>query len=200
MEERKRKFRNATMFVLAFACLVLVLFYITFSWYGEKDEKNNSMVVASLDVTVTSGIDKFKDLVLEPNKLYDNMDTVIVGKANTTDFYIKVKFETSVKINEQNILTPIVYEENPDKISWIYNEEDGWYYYVGYCNDSKPVKFNTGFQMTNEINNALKGEPVMIKLTVDSIQRHYKAYETDEKWKTAPAQWKTAIAEFDIEN
>ena len=130
--------------------------------------------------------------------------TDFVMPENTDEAYIKVKLETDYQIKDHHVVFQVLYvtpeDEAEGKQTWIYNEIDDCYYYVGYIASDKVATFNTGIYVTNDINNIDKNQPVELSITVYAIQRHYKAYTFAEEWTFAPDEWKEAIAQYDIVN
>lgn len=197
------RFNKIVSLLIIIVLCFLIFYFVTYSWFGESEVGPKVTVIGEVKLDVTTNLE-FPDNVLEPNKIYDNMATTIGCVNNTDEAYIKVKFETDYKINNNYVIKPVLYIseefEAEGKQNWIYSEIDDCYYYVGYIKPDLKAIFNTGYVVTNDINNVDKSKPVNIKLTVYAIQRHFKAYETEPNWAGAPEEWKTEIAEFDITN
>ncbi len=197
------RFNKIVSLLIIIVLSFLIFYFVTYSWFGESEKGNKVIVVGQIKLDVKTNL-KFPSDTLEPNKLYENMETIIGCVKDTDQAYIKVKFETDYKINDNYIIKPVLYVseefEADGKQNWIYSEVDDCYYYVGFISPDNSATFNTGFVVTNDINNVDKSKPVNIKLTVYAIQRHFKAYETEPNWAGAPQEWKTEIAAFDITN
>lgn len=189
---------NRSVSVLIITTLVfLILYLVTFSWFGEVDYGDQVVTVGNISVAVTTDLD-FTGTYLEPNKIYNKSTTITgstqSGDENTNDAYIKVKLETSITIDGNPIITPIYNETN-----WVYDGSE-WYYYIGYINTTTPAVFNTQLQVSNELGNDLQGQSLTLTLTVSALQRDYEAYNYDTEWSSAPAAWLTAIATYDVTN
>lgn len=197
------RFNKIVSLLIIIVLSFLIFYFVTYSWFGESEYGPKVTVIGKIKLEVETNLE-FPDKVLEPNKLYDNMATTIGCENNTDEAYIKVKFETDYKINNDYIIKPVLFVsdefEAEGKQNWIYSATDDCYYYVGYISTSSTATFNTGFVVTNDINNVDKSKPVNIKLTVYAIQRHFKAYESEPNWVGAPDEWKTEIAAYDITN
>ena len=197
------RFNKIVSLLIIIVLCFLIFYFVTYSWFGESEHGPKVTVIGQIKLDVKTKLE-FPDDVLEPNKIYENMETTIGCVNNTDEAYIKVKFETDYKINNNYVIKPVLYVssefEAEGKQNWIYSEADDCYYYVGYIKPNNPATFNTGYVVTNDINNVDKNKPVNISITVYAIQRHFKAYEDEPNWVGAPDEWKTEIAAYDITN
>lgn len=189
---------NRTVSVLIIMTMAFMIFYfVSLSWFGESDFEEGVLIVGNISLSVDTDLD-FTGIYLEPGKTYTK-DTVIIGNdnsedLNTNDAYIRVKLETNVKVDGNNIIVPIYDEDD-----WIYDGA-AWYYYIGFINNTTSATFNTALQVIADLGNDLQNTQVEIALTVSAIQRDYQAHLTDDDWKNSPAAWKTAIATYDTTN
>lgn len=181
--------------ILIIAILTFLIFYfVSLSWFGESKTGSGVITTGKIAISVTTDLN-FNGIFLEPNKTYSKSTTIIgsnePGNENTNDAYIRVKFETNIKINNQNIIIPIY-----DSQKWILGE-DGWYYYIGIVNKTTSATFNTALQVRSDLSNQHQNQTVIITLTVSAIQREFEAYKNDPDWSTAPTAWKNAIQIYD---
>ncbi len=191
-----------SLLIIAVLCF-LIFYFVTSAWFGESEVANKVFVIGEIKLDVDADL-TFDEEYLQPHKIYDKMPTTIKCVENTDEAYIKVKLETDYQIKDHHVVFPVLYvspeDEAEGKQTWIYNEIDDCYYYVGYIASDKVATFNTGIYVTNDINNVDKNQPVELSITVYAIQRHYKAYTFAEEWTFAPDEWKKAIAQYDIVN
>lgn len=179
----------------------LIFYFVTSAWFGESEVGTKVLIVGQVELEVQTNL-KFPDDLLEPNKVYENMATTIKCAQDTDDAFIKVKLETNYQVMDSHVLFPILHvkpeHEGEGKSSWIYNEIDDCYYYVGYISSEEEAIFNTGIVVTNGINNIDKSQPIVITITVYATQRHFQSYVTEQEWTFAPEEWKQEIAVYDI--
>lgn len=189
-----------SLLIIVILCF-LIFYFVTSAWFGESEVGNKVFVIGDIDLEVESNLE-FPDNLLEPNKIYDNMQTTITCLEGTDDAYIKVKVETDYQVAGHHVLFPILFvnpeHEAAGKQTWIYSELDDCYYYVGYISPEITATFNTGFIVTNDINNIDKSKPVNITITVYAIQRYYEAYKYEQEWTFAPDEWKEEIKQYDF--
>lgn len=197
------RFNKIVSLLIIIILSFLIFYFVTYSWFGENEKGYKVVVIGEVGLNVNANLD-FPNNLLEPNMLYENMETTIACANNTDEAYLKVKFETDYKIDNNYVIKPVLFVSDEfaaqGKQSWIYSTIDDCYYYVGYISPEKNAIFNTGYVVTNAINNVDKSQPVNIKLTVYAIQRRYKAYTDEANWAGAPDEWKTEIAAFDVTN
>lgn len=174
----------------------LIFYFLTSAWFGESEVGTKVVIMGEVNLEVETNL-KFPNDVLEPNKIYDNMETTIKCAQGTDDAFIKIKIETDYQVLGSHVMFPILYvkpeHEAEGKNSWIYNEIDDCYYYVGFVSSEVQAIFNTGIVITNDINNIDKSQPVKITITVYAIQRHFQSYvpdDTEPEWEFAPELWK----------
>lgn len=193
----QERFNRAVSTLIVGTLIFLILYLVTYSWFGETDYGDQVVTVGNISVAVTTDLD-FTGIQLEPNKIYNKSTTIVgsteVGDENTNDAYLKVKLETDVTVNGENIILPIYNDSE-----WIYDGSE-WYYYVGYVNTTTPAVFNTQLQVNNDLTNENQGQSITLTLTVYALQREYQAYNYDTEWSSAPAAWLTAIAPYDVTN
>ena len=195
------RFNKIVSLLIIVVLCFLIFYFITSAWFGEDEVAGKVFVVGDIDLEVETNLE-FPDNLLEPNKLYNNMPTTITCAEGTDDAYIKVKVETDYQVLNHHVIFPVLYvtpeHEANGKQSWIYCEQDDCYYYVGYISPEITAQFNTGFVVTNDINNIDKSKPVNITITVYAIQRYYEAYKYEQEWTFAPEEWKAEIAYYDV--
>lgn len=196
------RFHRTVSISIIIIIVFLILYSVTLAWFGERDENNSVLIVGNVALYVTTDIN-FVGQPLEPNKLF-NKTTSIKGNSNANDLnnvdaYIRAKIDTNIKDSANNsIIKPEFTIANQN--NWIYNQEDNWYYFVGYINTEVEATFNNYLRVSNDLVNLHAGEQIRVTLTIHAIQRQYQAYLSEPTWSTAPLAWKTAIAPFDITN
>ena len=193
-------------------CITLAsLTGFTVSWFMDQSTTSNGSpnitVIGTLELDIQTNFN-FYNLSLQPDYTYivDKEDKPIgtyvrtsPAKHNIDGAFVRIKYTTERKlsgdtewVNNLDLLTLHFAEDkfttdttytNSARNKWVYNESDGYYYYIGSVfNDY--VEFNKGYTTSYKIGNEYKNAQVKIDFVVETIQRQYGAYK--EVWDTAP--------------
>lgn len=197
-------------------CVAVIVgsYQVTSAWFIDEsvtsNGKPNINVIGTIDLDVITNFD-FYNLALAPDTIYttdqnsDDIGTYIgtSTKNNIKDIYIRTKFTTNrselTLFFDGNLTSKTTFDPDDDTLEdkWVYNETDGYYYYLGAVGSTK-IKFNTGYKVDNTLNNAPTtnnaGEEVDINMLFEAIQRPYGAYKYDTSWSTAPEIFKDFAA------
>ena len=73
---------------------------------------------------------------------------------------------------------------------WIYNENDDYYYYIGYIGVGD-TRFNAGYYIDNTLNNSKANANVDIVIKVEAIQRQNGA--SGAVWTSSPEAFKSFV-------
>jgi len=195
--------------------LIILMINTTIAWFKDESTTSNGdlnvTIIGTLALDVTTDFN-FYNLALAPDRIYltDNLGADIGTYLKTASghdikgAYVRIKFETTrrnegestfidnsdlLKLyfgdgDDNNLTTNTTYNEADDKTKWFYNEADDYYYYIGAVEETEIV-FNKGYSTSNKMTNVEKNADVRINMTVEAIQRQYRAYE--KVWNNPPS-------------
>ena len=197
------KFNTASIKLLLGMLALLVALATTYAWFTDSDHHSSYTDTGNIYVELHTTIDNI--YMVTPNETISKENMVyIVGKPTTADAYVRVKYTAFVGENEvTQYIRPLLYA-NVDytlagEDTWVYSDADKRYYYVGYTNEHEPVIFCNGFKVAEDFPKAFANKTVIFTIIADSIQRNFRAYETDPLWVDQyPAAWATMLDKYSI--
>jgi len=180
--------------------LICLAYEATSAWFLDKSTTSNGdlkiTVIGTLELDVQTNFN-FYNLTLQPDYTYlVDKDNEAIGtyiKTNDDEHdingaFVRIKYTTRRKlagstewVDNSDLLSLYFDPENEEK--WVYNNDDGYYYYLGSVFDEF-IEFNKGYKTSYKIGNEYKNAQVEIGIQVESIQRQYGAYH--EVWPSAP--------------
>lgn len=207
MNKATKTTRSRLIYQILGICLLCILlvamtYNVTLAWFSDESTTStgdpNILVVGTVDLDVTTSFN-FYNLALAPDTTYlsgniNGEEVSYATKLKTAEsndissIYVRVKFtvvnrpELTLYFSENRLTTDTEYSLDSAN-RWYYNEEDGYYYYIGSVGDEEII-FNDGYHVDNTLNNEIAGEPVDFGFEFEAIQRPYGAYIA--LWPTAP--------------
>lgn len=212
--KNRRIYQIIGMCLLCIAFIYLS-YEVTTAWFLDDSTTSNGdaniTIIGTLELDVQTNFN-FYNLSLQPDYTYvvdkDNeaIGTYVRTKAGEHDIdgaFVRIKYTTRRKpegatdwVDNLDLLT-LYFDGNftsntsltaGDKGKWVYNSNDGYYYYLGSVFGDY-IEFNKGYTTSYKIGNEYKNAQVEIDLQVESVQRQYGAYH--EIWPTAPTIFNT---------
>lgn len=203
---------------LLFVTLAFLFINTTLSWFRDEsitsNGKPNIKVIGTIGLDVSTNFNIY-NLTFAPDSIYvvDNLNQNIATTIKTNDkhnidgCFVRIKFENVYKDLKESdgttprdlsvlslyfiktpLYTPDVNYQQSNNNEWVYDDESGYYYYLGIV-DNNLVTFNDGYRINNRLDNSVKGEDVILTFTVEAIQRQYGAYTA--LWDDAPKIFNT---------
>ncbi len=188
--------RYTQTITLCIILLVVILgMSVTLAYFSSRDTGGGSQNFSTLELTVNATYPTDEPLI--PNLEYDGYTATITTSQNSEDAYVRAKMYCVVDgVENTTLITPVVpymtVEGTQNIVRWIYNDADGYWYYVGYVNGTLSATFITGY-IVGDVGGI---EDIQIVIKAEGIQRKYLAYE--DLWQTASETWKTEIAKYDV--
>lgn len=197
------KFNNASIKLLLGMLALLFALATTYAWFTDSDHHSTYTDTGNIYVELHTTIDNI--YMVTPNETISKESMVyVVGKPTTADAYVRIRYTAFVGDYEvTQYISPILFT-NVDytlkgQPTWVYSEADKRYYYVGYTNESTPAVFCNGFKVSEDFPKAFANKTVIFTLIADSIQRSFRAYETEPDWaENYPEQWASMLDEYSI--
>ena len=198
------KFNKASIKVLVGTLILLICLSVTFAWFTDSDNFSNESDTGNIYVSLVSHLSEIE--MIAPNETINFQNMVYVeGKPTSADAYVRISYKAYVGDDDvTNYIRPILYNNAEYLLNghdaWIYNNTDGKYYYVGYTNENVPAVFCNGIYVDQTLPKAFANKTVIFTVTVDAIQRKYKAYETEPGWQeNYPADWASYLEKYGFE-
>lgn len=198
-----QKFNKASIKVLIGMMVLLFGLSWTYAWFTDSDHTSTETDTGNIYVELHSAMDTID--IIAPNETIDYESMVyVVGKPTTADAYIRISYTAYIGDDDvTEYISPILYNTAEyilkGQSAWVYSETDKRYYYVGYTNETTPVVFCDGFHVREDFPKAFANKTVIFTIDVDSIQRNYRAYETEPGWVgNYPEKWASMLDEYNI--
>lgn len=200
---KKNQFSLYQIIGIALLCISLIMltYNTTIAWFRDESITSNDgkvAIIGNLGLTITTNFD-FYNLALAPDTIYttdvngDDIGTYIkVAPDHDIDgAYVRVRYTCNrpeVTLHfATGMLTTVA---SPSNNSWVYNESDDFYYYLGYMKKTD-TQFNAGYTIDNTLDNTDAYDGVEIILYFETIQRQYGA--SAAVWTTSPQCFKTYV-------
>ena len=205
-----KKMRKGTKFgiyqfigiVLLCISLIMITYNTTVAWFRDESITSNGepniTIIGTLNLDITTNFNIY-NLALAPDTTYtkdvDNNDIgtyIKLADDHTIDgAYIRVKYtcnrpEVTLHFATGMLTTTTASANN----SWVYNEADDYYYYLGYIKPTN-TQFNAGYTVDNTLENTKAFADVEIELYFETIQRQYGA--SAAVWTSSPQCFKTFV-------
>ena len=197
------KFNTASIKLLVGMLALLIALATTYAWFTDSDHHSSYTDTGNIYIELHTTMDNI--YMVTPNETISKEYMVyIVGKPTTADAYVRVKYTAFIGENEvTQYIQPILYFnaeyalQNED--TWVYSDKDHRYYYVGYTNSDEIVVFCNGFKVREDFPKAFANKTVIFTIVADSIQRNFRAYETDPLWQDQyPEAWATMLDKYNF--
>ena len=197
------KFNTASIKLLVGMLALLIALATTYAWFTDSDHHSSYTDTGNIYIELHTTMDNI--YMVTPNETISKENMVyIVGKPTTADAYFRVKYTAFIGENEvTQYIQPILYFnaeyalQNED--TWVYSDKDHRYYYVGYTNSDEIVVFCNGFKVREDFPKAFANKTVIFTIVADSIQRNFRAYETDPLWQDQyPEAWATMLDKYNF--
>ncbi len=192
-QQPEDRFTKSVSILTIIVLVYLILYVVTFAWFGEsKLATSPTIVVGSIELDVTHNYD-FGQNKLEPYKIYEDTETTI-KTVDVIDAYIKVKLETDKTVTTPDSSTEFLVKPNFSEPNDWKIGSDGWYYYIGFINNTQQANFNlqaTRYLTVNDI-----GLPFEISLTIHAIQKDYLDVSDFDNTESELYEWRNAPQEF----
>lgn len=197
------KFNSATVKLLLGMLALLFALATTYAWFTDSDHHSTYTDTGNIYVELHTTIDNI--YMVTPNESIRKTNMVyVVGKPTTADAYVRIRYTAFVGSEEvTKYIVPIFYRNVDHTLAghdtWIKSAVDNKYYYLGYTNESTPAVFCNGFKVTEDFPKAFADKTVIFTIVADSIQRNFRAYETDPLWENQyPELWAQKLDEYGI--